>query len=266
MPDTFSLHNPSDCEEWSYKQFRVKIKHLLGEGGYGKVYEARNKHGQQCAAKRVQFLRQASLERKPKLYERLVKFSNINVLNILDYASLSKENSYLGNGPEFWVFSEYCRHGDLDKFYKKHPSFFREDYQENEFKEVTNMMVQIAQGLDFLHDKTFTDIVHRDIKPKNIMVAEGKNPDEIVLKLGDFGLSKYFSPEDTTSGMQSNVGTHFYKAPEFFQPDENGKINYHRGCDIFSTGLTYLALFQASSASEAVSHLSPSIESSKENR
>ena len=263
MPDTFSSEHSSCCGERTFKDYKVYTKHLLGEGGFGKVYEAKNRNDQTCAAKRVQFTRQASLEHKTGLYERLIKFSHINVLNILDYDNIP---GYAGNGPEFWIFTEYCKHGDLDKFYKKNPTFFKDDFRENEFQLVISMMVQIAQGLDFLHDKTYTDLAHRDIKPKNIMVAGGQNEDEIVLKLGDFGLSKHFSPEDTTSGMHTNVGTDGYKAPEFFQRDENGRINYHRGCDIFSTGLTYLALLQASSAKEAVNHLSPSIESSRTNR
>ncbi len=44
--------------------------------------------------------------------------------------------------------------------------------------------------------------------------------------------------------MTSNVGTQAFKAPEFFQRNADGKINYHRNVDIFAMGLTFLGVVQ----------------------
>ena len=45
--------------------------------------------------------------------------------------------------------------------------------------------------------------------------------------------------------MTSNVGTLAFKAPEFFQRTNPGKIEYHRNVDVYAAGLTFLAILQA---------------------
>ncbi len=104
-------------------------------------------------------------------------------------------------------------------------------------------MKQIALGVAYLHSQ---DIIHRDIKPMNIVMSRSIIPEDTILKITDLGLAKYLQPDAYTSGMTSNVGTESFKAPEFWQPDSQGKIRYHRSVDTFSTGLTFQAMLQAS--------------------
>ena len=103
-----------------------------------------------------------------------------------------------------------------------------------------NLMRQIAKGIAFLHQN---NIVHRDIKPGNILLKSCNG--YAVVKLGDFGLSKFLDPDDMTSAMSSNVGTLTFKAPEFWdrQPDE--RVRYHRNIDVYAAGLTFTAMLQA---------------------
>ena len=61
-------------------------------------------------------------------------------------------------------------------------------------------MKQITAGIKYLHSQ---DIVHRDIKPGNILVAS-ENP--LVVQLTNFDISKCLDPEVETSLMSSNVG------------------------------------------------------------
>ena len=116
-------------------------------------------------------------------------------------------------------------------------------------------MKQIMAGSQYLHQK---DIVHRDIKPGNILVAS-----EIPLRLllADFDVSKCLDPEVETSLMMSNVGTLAFKAPEFFQRTSPGKIEYHRNVDIYAAGLTFLAILQAEKGKKM---LIPHIETPRE--
>ena len=100
------------------------------------------------------------------------------------------------------------------------------------------VMKQIAAGIKYLHSQ---DIIHRDIKPGNILVAS-ETP--LLLQLTDFDVSKCLDPEVETSFMTSNVRTLAFKAPEFFQRTTPGKIEYHRNVDIYA-GLTFLAILQA---------------------
>ena len=105
-------------------------------------------------------------------------------------------------------------------------------------------MIQIADALAYIHGELNT--VHRDIKPSNILVTDGDARDQVIVKISDFGAAKTFDPDDETSGMTTQVGTLAFKAPELWDPQPDGKRRkYHRSVDIFSEGLTFLAILQA---------------------
>ena len=130
-----------------------------------------------------------------------------------------------------WMMMPFCELGDLENnFYKT---------RGNSPKTNLEVMKQIMKGIKFIH---YQDIVHRDIKPGNVLVAS-----EIPLRLllVDFDVCKCLDPEIETSLMTSNVGTLAFKAPEFFQRTSPGKIEYHRNVDIYAVGLTFLAILQA---------------------
>ena len=118
---------------------------------------------------------------------------------------------------------------DLNEFYKT-----------REVSHETNLevMKQIMMGIEYLHSE---NIVHRDIKPGNILVASVA---PLQLQLADFDVCKCLDPEIETSLMTSNVGTLAFKAPEFFKRTSPGKIEYHRNVDIYAAGLTFLAIVQ----------------------
>ena len=128
-----------------------------------------------------------------------------------------------------WMMMPLCEF-DLNKLYKT-----RDVPLEANIK----IMKQITAGIKYLHSK---DIVHRDVKPGNILVAF-ENP--LVIQLTDFDVSKCLDPEVETSLMTTNVGTLAFKAPEFFQRTSPGKIEYHRNVDIYAAGLTFLVILQA---------------------
>jgi serine/threonine protein kinase len=67
------------------------------------------------------------------------------------------------------------------------------------------VLFQIADGLDYIHSKK---LIHRDIKPDNILISMNGQ-----LKLSDFGLSKQISTRDTCS-MSGMKGTLLWMAPE----------------------------------------------------
>ena len=144
-----------------------------------------------------------------------------NVLKILD----AEKNENI-----IWMMISFCELGDLKHYYSNNDV----PHETN-----VNIMKQIVAGIEYLHRK---DIVHRDIKPGNILVAS-EFP-LLLLKLADFDISKCLDPEIETSLMTSNVGTLAFKAPEFFQRRSPGKIEYHRNVDIFAAGLTFLAILQ----------------------
>ena len=80
---------------------------------------------------------------------------------------------------------------------------------------------RLAAGVAYLHDH---GIVHRDLKPANIFEDEG------IVKIGDYGLSKYISCS-RRGGQTESVGTFHYMAPEI------GKGEYGKEIDIYAMGV-----------------------------
>mgnify|MGYP001405781859 CR=1 FL=1 len=89
--------------------------------------------------------------------------------------------------------------------------------------EYERLFTQVAGALDYAHSK---GIVHRDVKPSNIMLDEDGNA-----HLGDFGLARYVETTVDLSGSGSVVGTPLYSAPEQLQDE---KLD-HRA-DLYSFG------------------------------
>jgi casein kinase II subunit alpha len=106
-------------------------------------------------------------------------------------------------------------------------------YEEN-FKEISQnlsdyecryYLYQLLKALDFCHSQ---GIIHRDVKPRNIVV----DPERKVLKLIDWGLSEYYLPNFE---YNVRVASRPYKGPELL-------VNYKKydySLDIWSTGCTF---------------------------
>lgn len=94
---------------------------------------------------------------------------------------------------------------------------------------VLEIIAQVCEGLQFAHDH---GVIHRDIKPTNILI-DGRNS----VRVADFGLAKLVKAESTTTAQTRSsliMGTPVYAAPEQRRP--NATVD-HR-VDIFSVGVT----------------------------
>ena len=69
--------------------------------------------------------------------------------------------------------------------------------------QIVNLIIQLSMGLKHLKNN---HIIHRDIKPNNILIS-----DKGLLKIADFGVSKQVTP---TNAGKTCLGTPFYSAPE----------------------------------------------------
>ena len=201
------------------KSYSISQTEILGQGAFGIVYKGSDVKENTIAAKRID----GGIH--PRILtqdlDRFLALDHPNVMKILDVEK---------NEKVVWMMMPFCEHGDLNHYYKTMDI-------SNEVN--IDVMRQIMVGISYLHSQ---DIVHRDIKPGNILVA---SEIPLILKLADFDVSKCLDPEVETSLMTSNVGTLAFKAPEFFLRTSPGKIEYHRNVDIYAAGLTFLAILQA---------------------
>lgn len=112
-----------------------------------------------------------------------------------------------------YAITEYCGGGNLSNFINKNKDNFDEQIIKSFFR-------QIIKGIQYLHDNK---IIHRDIKPDNVLVDDG------CIKICDFGLSKIFSG---LKKINSVCGSPLYMAPELFRDK-----CYNFAIDIWSSGV-----------------------------
>jgi len=127
---------------------------------------------------------------------------------------------------KLYIQMELCN-STLDKYIVNRKSI-------EEFTNIT-FIDQICDGLEYIHAN---NIVHRDIKPKNIFLSDN------IVKIGDFGLSRKIVKNDRvlTGNIDniytSNIGSLLYSAPELLE----GGI-YDEKVDIYSLGIIIYELF-----------------------
>ena len=126
----------------------------------------------------------------------------------------TKEKSYLG--------MEYLTGGRLSDMIK---TVYKSDKRKFSDLEASTIVKSILQGVAYIHDQ---DIMHRDLKPQNIVF--GIKDDLSSLKIVDFGLSLKYCIGD---GVDQHCGTKVYMAPEIILKQHE----YSKSVDIWAVGV-----------------------------
>ena len=184
----------------------------LGKGGYGKVYEVKNKKtGEIRACKHLSKLNIKNLEK----FER-----EINILIKTDHPHIIKLYEIFESQRSLYLIMEECKGGEVfDKIIEHIQS--KQMYSE---KDAANMFQQVMSSIEYCHNK---GICHRDLKPENLLYLNAGNEKDNPIKVIDFGLSQIFIDRK----LKTKVGTAYYVAPEILKGD------YTEKCDIWSAGV-----------------------------
>ena len=184
-----------------YKYSQLKeitrcFREKLGEGGYGIVYKGALPSGMFVA---VKFLHDFTRNGEEFVNEviSIRRTSHVNIVTLLGFCL---------EGSKRALIYEYMPNGSLDKFI----------YDENSkaslgWDRLYDISIGIARGLEYLHRGCNTRIIHFDIKPHNILLA-----DDFVPKIADFGLAKLCNPKESYLSMAGMRGTIGFIAPEVF--------------------------------------------------
>ncbi|WP_339747627.1 serine/threonine-protein kinase [uncultured Rubinisphaera sp.] len=218
---------PPTIEELQPHFPQLELLELIGKGGMGAVYKARQKTLDRIVA--VKIINPDAAE-DPSFAERfsrearsLARLSHPNIITIHDFGEIpgnTDSESVRTRSPIYYFLMEYVDGANLRQLIRS---------KELTSTQSLSMIPAICDALQFAHDE---GIVHRDIKPENILVDQKGR-----IKIADFGLAKLLGRElqdFTLTGAYQAMGTFHYMAPE--QMERPREVD-HRA-DIFSLGVT----------------------------
>ncbi|XP_046560995.1 serine/threonine-protein kinase pdik1l-A-like isoform X2 [Haliotis rubra] len=201
---------------------KYDLEETLGEGSFGVVYRAINRETNEFVA--VKEIKSDLTQR-----EKFVKETELlresgghgNIVSIIESFEFEPDG--------FYIVLEYCELGDLNRYVTKtHVSVDSK----------VLFMYDMSNGLDFLHQ---INIVHRDMKPANVLVTESQIHGRPVCKISDLGEARMHASDMTSdtlpSYLTSTHGTMAYIAPEVLLG------HYTKSCDVFLLGVIFYALF-----------------------
>ncbi|KAG8081411.1 hypothetical protein GUJ93_ZPchr0007g5007 [Zizania palustris] len=194
-----------------------KNKHLLGIGGFGRVYKGvLGKSKLEVAVKRV------SHESRQGMREFIAEIVSIGHLR---HKNIVQLHGYCRRKGELLLVYDHMPNGSLDKYLH----YSHENQQTLAWSQRFHIIKGVASGLLYLHEDWEQVVVHRDIKASNVLLDAEMNG-----RLGDFGLARLY---DHGSDPQTThvVGTMGYIAPELARMGRASVLT-----DVFAFGVFLL--------------------------
>lgn len=199
----------------------LRIDALLGRGAMGEVYR-----GEQVSLRRPVAIKRIAphlvtdaqaLSRFEREARTVASLAHPNVVGIYDFTSAHDDT---GEEHHLLVMELVDGGSSLNRLFSAE--------QPMGWRDATAVILQVADGLGIAHDQ---GIVHRDVKPENILISPAGQA-----KLADFGLARGGDASVLTTDGQT-LGTPYYMAPEACTGDDVGPA-----ADVYSLGATWYHL------------------------
>ncbi|XP_055801898.1 probable LRR receptor-like serine/threonine-protein kinase RPK1 [Solanum dulcamara] len=187
----------------------------IGTGGFGSTYRAEISSGLTLAVKRLLVDRCQGFVQFHAEIQSLGNISHPNLITLIGY--------YASDTDMFLIYN-FLPGGNLEKFIQDRAN------RVFNFKVLHKIALDIGLAIAFLHDQCTPRIVHRDVKPSNILLDN-----EVNAYLSDFGLSRIMGTDTSTN--TGVAGTFGYVAPEYALTSRVSDK-----ADVYSYGIVLLEL------------------------
>ncbi|PON73622.1 Leucine rich receptor kinase [Trema orientale] len=188
----------------------------IGNGGFGATYKAEISPGVLVAIKRLAVGRFQGVQQFHAEIKTLARLRHSNLVTLIGYHA---------SETEMFLIYNYLPGGNLEKFIQERST------RAVDWRILHKIALDIARALAYLHDQCVPRVLHRDVKPSNILLDDDFNA-----YLSDFGLARLLGTSEThaTTGV---AGTFGYVAPEYAMT-----CRVSDKADVYSYGVVLLEL------------------------
>lgn len=191
----------------------------VGEGSFGTIYRG-DYRGADVAVKVLKYQNTIT----PDMINDFK--SEIGIMEKLRHPCIINFIGAVHTPGKFAIVTEFCPFGNLGGVIKKE-SFG--------YVHKLKALVDTAKGMNFLHR---SNIMHRDLKPDNILMVSLEYRSSVICKISDFGTTRDVNRFSHEMSFTKGVGTPIFMAPELL----SGRRDYEKSADVYSFGMMMVNL------------------------
>ncbi|CAL4996518.1 unnamed protein product [Urochloa decumbens] len=216
-PGRKSMISASGIPKYLYKELQKATSNfttLLGQGAFGPVYKADMSSGEILA---VKVLSNNSKQGEKEFHNEVLLLGRLHHRNLVNLVG------YCADKGQHMLLYAYMPNGSLaSHLYGENSAPLKWDLR-------VNIALDVARGLEYLHDGAVPPVVHRDIKSPNILLDQSMQA-----RVADFGLSR----EEMVTRNGANIrGTYGYLDPEYVSTR-----SFTKKSDVYSYGVLLFEL------------------------
>lgn len=200
---------------------KYEIKKLIGRGSMGLVYEGYDPYADRAVALKVALLESLKDGESGERYRKMF-FNEAHTAGMLKHPNILEILDAGADGDNCYIVMELISGADTLKSHTTPDNLLP-------LEKVVEIIFKCAKALDYAHRK---GVIHRDIKPTNILLSKDKD-----IKIGDFSIAHLVNTEMTNTLPMGFIGSPRYMSPEQVQED-----NISNQTDLFSLGIVMYEL------------------------